>query len=161
MAETASDATNSSDREIVERRLLDAPRELVFQMWTDPQQVVQWWGPIGFTNTIEEMDVRAGGVWRFVMHGPDGTDYPNVLVYEEVSPPELLTFEHGGMPESDDPTFHATVAVDDMMGMTVLTMKSVFESAAARDELVAKYDAVEGGNQTLGRLEAFLSGAMV
>jgi uncharacterized protein YndB with AHSA1/START domain len=68
-----------ADRQIVTTRVLDAPRELVFKMWTDPEHIVQWWGPKGFTTTTYSMDVRPGGVWRFVMHGPDGTDYQNKI----------------------------------------------------------------------------------
>jgi len=67
----------ATEREITLSRLFDAPREVVFDAWTDPRQIAAWWGPDGFTNTIQEMDVRPGGVWRFVMHGPDGVDYPN------------------------------------------------------------------------------------
>ena len=63
--------TNTAEREIVATRVFDASRELVFNMWIDPKHVAQWWGPKGFTNTIQEMDVRPGGVWRFIMHGPD------------------------------------------------------------------------------------------
>ena len=78
-----SETTAAAEREISITRLFDAPRELVFEAWTDPEQVVQWWGPHGFTTTIHEMDVRPGGVWRFIMHGPDGTDYDNRVVFEE------------------------------------------------------------------------------
>jgi uncharacterized protein YndB with AHSA1/START domain len=105
------------------------------------------------------MDVRPGGVWRFTMHGPDGTDYPNEITYDELSPPQQIVYTHASSPGSDDPSFRTTVALDEMMGMTVLTMKGVFESAEARDFVVERYHAIEGGNQTLGRLEAFLSGA--
>jgi uncharacterized protein YndB with AHSA1/START domain len=66
---------NTVGREIVLTHVFDAPRELVWNAWTDPQQVVEWWGPRGFTTTIHEMDVRPGGIWRHTMHGPDGTDY--------------------------------------------------------------------------------------
>src|SRR5579862_1989189 len=69
----ASSEGNAAERELVFRRLLDAPRELVFDVWTNPAHVPQWWGPNGFTTTIHEMDVRPGGVWRLTMHGPDGT----------------------------------------------------------------------------------------
>jgi uncharacterized protein YndB with AHSA1/START domain len=69
------DAVSTSDRENVTTRVFDAPRELVFRAWTNPKHESQWWGPNGFTNTIHEMDVRPGSVWRFVMHGPDGVDY--------------------------------------------------------------------------------------
>src|SRR4051794_34340238 len=77
VADISENARKSGDREIVATRIFEAPRELVFTMWTDREHVAKWWGPRGFTNTIHEMDVRPGGTWRFVMHGPDGTDYPN------------------------------------------------------------------------------------
>ena len=85
-----SETTAAAEREIRITRVFDAPRELVFEAWTDRDQVVEWWGPHGFTTTIHEMDVRPGGVWRFVMHGPDGTDYNNHVVFEEVVEPERL-----------------------------------------------------------------------
>src|SRR5438128_10473572 len=92
-----SEATATADREIVVTRVFDAPRELVFEAWTDPTRVVQWWGPHGFTTTIHEMDVRPGGVWRFVMHGPDGTDYPNKVGFAEAAEPDpWRTHDAGG-----------------------------------------------------------------
>jgi uncharacterized protein YndB with AHSA1/START domain len=152
--------TGAVDRQIVLSRMLQAPRERVFEAFTTRDQVERWWGPDGFRVTTHEMDVRPGGVWSFTMHGPDGTDYPNQIAYEELSPPELIVSTHAS-PGSDDPSFRTTVALDEMMGMTVLTMKMVFESAEARDLVVERYHAIEGGNQTLGRLETFLSGAEV
>lgn len=68
-------------------RTIDAPRDLVFDAWTDPAHVGQWWGPDGFTTTTHEIDIRPGGVWRFTMHGPDGVDYPNEIAFEEIVPP--------------------------------------------------------------------------
>src|SRR5260370_21490124 len=77
----------TTDRELTLTRVLDAPRELVFRMWTDPQHVAQWWGPMGFTNPVREMDVRPGGALRIGMRAPDGTDYPMIGTYrEDVSP---------------------------------------------------------------------------
>lgn len=70
LTERDAATTGAADREIVATRVFDAPRDLVFKMWTDPKHIVHWWGPNGFTNTIHEMDVRPGGVWRFIMHGP-------------------------------------------------------------------------------------------
>jgi uncharacterized protein YndB with AHSA1/START domain len=81
------------DREIVFTRVFDAPRRMVWEAWTDPKQLVLWWGPRGFTTTIDEMDVRVGGVWKLVMHGPDGTDYPNKSIFTEVVPNERLRFQ--------------------------------------------------------------------
>src|SRR5713101_3055168 len=89
-------AEETADREIVITRVFDAPRERVFEAMTDPKQVVQWWGPKGFTTTIEKMDVRPGGVWKHVMHGPDSTDYPNKSVFTEVVKPGRIVYSHGG-----------------------------------------------------------------
>src|SRR6185436_11510767 len=75
------DAQNTADREIVLTRLLGAPRELVWKVWTDPGHVAAWWGPTGFTTTTQAMEVRPGGVWRYVMHGPDGRDYKNLVTF--------------------------------------------------------------------------------
>src|ERR1700752_5075895 len=104
-------ATNTADREIVLSRLLNAPRELVFAVWTDPKHIAEWWGPNGFTNTIHEMEVKPGGVWLLTMHGPDGTDYPNKIVYEEIVKPEKLVYSHGSGMEGD-PGFHVTITFE-------------------------------------------------
>jgi uncharacterized protein YndB with AHSA1/START domain len=143
------------DRQIVLMRLLEAPRDLVFRAWTEREHVERWWGPTGFTTTIDEMDVRVGGTWRFVMHGPDGVDFPNTIVYEEIVPPERLVFTHGG---SDDPPFRVTVTFEEFLGNTALTMRSVFVSAEERDRVVVEYNAIEGGNQTLDRLAEHVQG---
>lgn len=150
-------AGSTADREIVQERMLDAPRELVFKAWTDPRQIGRWWGPNGFTTTISQMDVRPGGVWRFVMHGPDGTDYQNRVVYQEIAPPERLVYLHGGgEDEGDEEQFHVTVTFADRGGRTHLTQRTVFATTAARDAKVA-FGAVELGQQTLGRLAEYLA----
>src|SRR4051794_12623895 len=94
-----TEATATSDREIVATRVFDAPRELVFKAWTDPEHLAQWWGPTGFTNTFHEFDLRPGGVWRFVMHGPDGVDYKNENVFVEIVKPERIVFDHVSGPK--------------------------------------------------------------
>ncbi|MGB9482629.1 MAG: SRPBCC family protein [Candidatus Dormiibacterota bacterium] len=134
------------DRQLVVTRLLPAPPDRVFAMWTDRDHVSKWWGPTGFSVTLEEMDVRPGGEWRFTMHGPDGVDYPNQIVYEEVVPPERLVYTHLA------PRFKTTVNFDEMMGMTVLTMRLVFGSTQERDLTNEKFHAREGAEQTLSRL---------
>jgi uncharacterized protein YndB with AHSA1/START domain len=148
-------ATSTADREIVLTRVYDAPRELVFRMFTDPEHVRQWWGPNGFTTTTHKMDVRPGGKWRFVMHGPDGTDYPNLITYVEVVQPERLAYKHGS-DESEPAHFDVTVTFEEQDGKTTLTMRSIFPTAAARDHVVEKYGAIEGGNQTLDRLVGYV-----
>lgn len=149
-------AASTADREITATRLLDAPRELVFDVWTDPNHVAHWWGPRGFTNTIEKMDVRPGGVWQFIMHGPDGVDYPNRVVYLEVVRPERLVYVHDSG-QSDDPgQFHVTVTFSAEGNKTRLAMQLVFKSAAERERVVKEVGAVEGLNQTLDRLTEYL-----
>jgi uncharacterized protein YndB with AHSA1/START domain len=146
--------TSASDREIVITRVFDSPRELVFQAWTDAKRVAQWWGPKGFTTTTHEMDVRPGGVWRFVMHGPDGVDYNNKIVYHEVVKPERLAYTHSG---DEDLEFRVTVIFAEQDGKTRLTLRSVFASAAERDRVVKEHNAIEGGNQTLDRFGEYLA----
>jgi uncharacterized protein YndB with AHSA1/START domain len=146
--------TNTADREIVISRTFDAPRELVWEAWINPKHVAQRWGPNGFTNTIHEMDVRPGSVWRFIMHGPDSVDYPNMIVFGEITKPERLVYTHGSDEEPDQ--FHVTVTFTEQGGKTRLTMHSLFPSAEECAK-VKKFGAVEGGKQTLERLEQYLA----
>lgn len=148
------------DREIVVSRVFDAPRELVWQAMTDPQHVVHWWGPRGFSMTIETMDVRVGGVWKHTLHGPDGKDYPNKSIFREVLAPERIVYSHAGG-RADGPgasftaiwTFAAITA-----SKTRLTMRLVFASPEKRDFVAKEFGALEGGRQTLERLAEHLPG---
>jgi len=146
---------NTADRELVNSRLLDAPRELVFRAFTDPRHVVHWWGLNGFTNTNHEMRVQPGGVWRFTMHGPDGVDFPNQIVYHEVVKPERLVYTHSDGSDHADQCFHVTVTFAAQGNKTLLTMRMVFASAAICEQH-KQFGAVEGGRQTLARLAAYL-----
>src|SRR5271170_7432208 len=149
----------TTDREIVISRVFDAPRELVWEAMTDPEKVIHWWGPRGFFTTIEEMDLRPGGVWKHVMHGPDGANYPNKSVFKEVVKPERIVYSHGGAREGGPGAhFEATWTFDALdAGKTRVTIRMVFPSAAERDRVVKEYGAIEGGKQTLGRLAEFLA----
>jgi uncharacterized protein YndB with AHSA1/START domain len=148
---------NTGDREIVITRVFDAPRELVFDMWTDRKHIAQWWGPNGFTTTIHQMDVRPGGVWRLIMHGPDGRNYNNRIVYLEIERPERLVYKHDPEEGSEPVQFEVTVTFAEEGRLTRLTMRMLFPSTEARDHVVAKYGAIEGGVQTLGRLAEHVS----
>jgi len=159
MDTTAASAIDTSDREIAATRIFDAPRELVWKAWTDPKQIVQWWGPNGFTTTTYEMDVRPGGIWRLVMHGPDGRDYPNRITFLEVVEPERLVFRHGGGDDVEPVNHETTVTFEALGKKTKLTMRMLFVSPEARRFVAEKYGAVEGLSQTLGRLGDFVSGA--
>ena len=152
--QTMTSTSTTADREIVTTRLIDAPRELVFEAWTDPKHVGHWFGPDGFTTITHSMDVRPGGVWRFTMRGPDGKDWPNVVTYEQVVRPERLVYLHGDETEPD--MFHNTITFDDQEGKTALTMRAVFKTAAARDFVARERGAVEGGQQTVSRLEQYV-----
>jgi len=141
-----------AEREIVVTRVYAAPRELVWRTWTEPQHVVHWWGPDGFSLTIHEMDVRPGGLWNFHMHGPDGADYLNHIVYVEVAKPDRLVYDHGPTPR-----FRSTVTFDEQGGKTAVSMRSIFETVADYERAVNVFHAIEGGKQTLGRLAEYLT----
>jgi uncharacterized protein YndB with AHSA1/START domain len=150
-------ARNSLDleadpRSIIAERVFDAPRELVFSVWTDPKHLAQWWGPNGFTTTTSSFDMRAGGVWRFVMHGPDGRDYQNRITYEEVVPPERIVYRHGGGDDVEPVRLKTTVVFDDLGARTRLTMRMDFPSADERERVIKEYGADKGLTQTLSRL---------
>jgi uncharacterized protein YndB with AHSA1/START domain len=142
---------SKADPEIVTERLIAAPRALVFAAWTDPAQVAQWWGPDGFTITTHEMDVRPGGHWRFVMHGPDGRDYQNHIVFVEIQAPERIVYDHLSTPK-----FLSIVTFVEEGGGTRLTLRAAFADPAAYEMAVKTFRAVEGARQTVGRLAAFV-----
>jgi uncharacterized protein YndB with AHSA1/START domain len=149
--------SDTADREIVISRTFDAPRELVFDAFTDARHASAWYGPDGFTTTTERQELRTGGEWVFTMHGPDGTDFPNWIRYREVVRPERLVYEHGGRTPDAPVHFHVTVTFTDLGGgRTALTMRSVFPTAESRRLVVERYGAIEGGHQTLARLAAHL-----
>jgi len=138
-------------------RVFDAPRELVWTVWTDPKHLAQWWGPTGFSTTTSAFDMRPGGVWRFVMHGPDGRDYQNRITFDEIVKPERLVYHHAGDDDVEPVQFTTTVTFEDLGGKTRLTMRGVFPSAAARDRVIKEYGADKGLVQTLERLGEYLS----
>lgn len=143
-----------SDREIVIWRRFDAPRELVWQVWSHPDHVAQWWGPEGFTTTTETMDLRPGGVWRFVMHAPNGMAFQNFVRYVEVVEPERLVYLHGENEEHMD--FQVIVTLVERDGTTEVTLRQLYGTAEARDRSIDEVGAIEGGKQTLARLAAYL-----
>lgn len=148
--------TDTTDREIVLSRLLSAPRELVWRAWTEPEHLIHWWGPNGFTNTFQEIDIRPGGVWRFIMHGPDGVDYPNLIRFHEVVKPERMTYTHGSGKENDPDDFEVEVTFEEQGEKTLVTLRMTLASAAIKEKMIKEVGAIEGGNQTLGRLEEYL-----
>lgn len=159
MSDSSYPANSTAEREITIARIVDGSCARVFEAFTDPRQVALWWGPDGFTNTVKEMDVRPGGVWRFDMHGPDGVNYPNKIVYEEVAHAQRLTFLHGDDVEGDAHSSHVTATFTDEAGKTRVTMCTLFDTVEERDRVATEYNAIENGKQTLERLAKFLEPA--
>ncbi|MEC0331764.1 SRPBCC family protein [Paenibacillus macerans] len=137
------------DNEIISSRQFHLPRERVFEAWTNPDQLARWWGPNGFTNTFHEFDLRPGGAWRYVMHGPDGVDYPNHCVFEEIVALERIVLRHLSGHE-----FLVTAAFEDLDGGTKVVFRQLFMKTEEFEE--AKSYCAEGNEQNLDRLEASL-----
>ena len=150
---------NTADREFILTRVFDAPRELVWEAWTNPKHVVKWWGPRGFSSTTETMDVRPGGEWKHVLRGPDGVKYPNHGFFKEVVKPERIVYSHGGHRENGPGVrFEATWTFEKVEGgKTKVTMRGVFPTAEEKDFVVKEFGAIEGGKQTLERLGEHLA----
>ncbi len=147
------------DREIVLCRVIAAPRERVFEAWTDPAQIVQWFGPDGFVVESLECDIRPGGRWRFVFTGPDGTRYDNRMVFLRLEAPRLIEIEHGRDLDDDPTRFHVTLTFDAQSdGKTVLTLRQLHPTKEQRDAGIG-FGAVEFGYQTLGKLARHLGAA--
>ena len=127
--------TTPSDREIVMTREFDAPRELVFEAYTNPEHIPQWWGPRVLTTTVHKMDVRPGGVWRFVQRDPNGNEYAFHGEFREIVPPERIvyTFEFEGMPGH---VLIETVTFEEHEGKTKLTARALFQTVKDRDGML-------------------------
>ncbi|MGO2113183.1 MAG: SRPBCC family protein [Pseudoclavibacter sp.] len=146
----------TSDRELSVSRVIDAPRELVFDAFTSVEHLANWWGPNGFTTTTRSFEFEVGGVWDFAMHGPDGTEYPEWITWTELAHPERIAMLHGEY--RDDPaSFTSVITFEPEGSATRIEMRTVFPTAQQRDEAVEKFGAVEGGTQTLGNLAAYVA----
>jgi uncharacterized protein YndB with AHSA1/START domain len=149
-------ASATADREIVMSQVIRAPREVVFEAFTAVRHLSRWWGPEGFTTTTRAFEFRVGGVWDFVMHGPDGTDYQEWITWTEIAAPERIALVHGEF--RDDPNAFESVLTFAAEGAaTRIEMRTVFPSRELRDEAVEKYHAIEGGQQTLSNLAAYVT----
>lgn len=134
-------------------RLIAAPVDLVFEMFTDARHLDAWWGPDGFRNETYELDFSVGGLWRYTMHGPDGKDWPNWIRYQDITPPIRIAYEHGGeMGEAAH--FDGVITFEPQGDRTRVTLTLIFPSPEARDATL-EFGAVEGGRQTLARLDTY------
>ncbi|MFC1404990.1 MULTISPECIES: SRPBCC family protein [Streptacidiphilus] len=149
----------TDDREIVISRVISAPQDLVFEAFTEVRHLSRWWGPEGFSTTTRAFEFRVGGVWDFVMHGPDGTDYQEWISWTEITPSERIALRHGEF--RDDPNAFESVLTFAPEGAataaTRIEMRTLFPTRELRDEAVEKYHAVEGGRQTLDNLAAYVT----
>ena|SRR5690242_19835475 len=144
------------DREIVISRIIDAPRELVFEAFAEVRHLSRWWGPEGFTTTTRSFEFREGGEWDFVLHGPDGTDYSEWIRWLRIAPPERIVLLDG---ESRDypNAFESIVTFALEEAATRIEMRTVFPTKELRDEAAERYHAIEGGTQTLRSLAAYVA----
>jgi uncharacterized protein YndB with AHSA1/START domain len=153
MVERSSTGSGPSDeRTLATSRVIEAPRQRVWNAFSDPAQLATWWGPNGFTTTFHEFDLRPGGRWRFVMHGPDGANFPNESVFVDVTPPERVIFKHESRPR-----FEMTITFVEQGGSTLVDWRQVFDTAAESGR-VAKL-AIPANEQNLDRLTACVLGS--
>src|ERR1700759_3296320 len=156
MGEGVPAQSATADREIVISRVIDAPRELVFEAFTEVRHLSQWWGPGGFTTTTRAFEFRIGGGGGVVMHGPDGTDYQEWISWTEIVPPKRIALRHGEY--RDDPNaFESVLTFAPDGAATRIEMRTVFPTKELRDDAVETYHAIEGGEQTLSNLAAYVA----
>jgi uncharacterized protein YndB with AHSA1/START domain len=157
MTEARQAEPATDDRQVLISRVIQAPPGLVFEAFTEVRHLSQWWGPEGFTTTTRSFEFREGGVWDFVMHAPDGTDYQEWITWTEIVPAERIALLHGE--SRDDPNaFESTLTFTSDGAATRIELRTVFPTKALRDEAVEKYHAIEGGQQTLKNLADYVAG---
>jgi len=143
-------------------RTLNAPRALVWKMFSDPYHLAQWWGPEGYTNRVERLDFRTGGSWLHVMIGPDGRELPTDNVILEVTEPERIVYRNAPADpklfgDNPPPAFTKTVTFEDLgNGRTQLTLLCTFDTEADRNAIIRRGFSV-GTNQSFDKLEAYLA----
>lgn len=140
----------ATNRELHVTKMLPAPIALVWEVWTDPKHIANWWGPDGFTNTIHKMDVTADGEWRLTMHGPDGKNYANKSVFKEIIPLKKIVFGHF------NPNYIATIVFEQAGEETLLEWTMLFETTALFETVVNVFKADEGLKQNVEKLSAYI-----
>ena len=154
-AKNSGSAASLADRQIVVERVFDAPPERVWKAWSQQKHVERWWGPRGFTNTFTKFDLKPGGEWVYTMHGPDGTDYPNHMVFQDVVPAERLTYLHN--PNHKDAQFEVKVTFETVEGdKTKVISAMTFPTAEARQVVVERYGALQGAIEHHDRMGEYV-----
>ncbi|RFZ94767.1 polyketide cyclase [Mucilaginibacter conchicola] len=144
---------NTKDRELYLERLLDAPVDLVWEVWTKPEHIAKWWGPNGFTTTIDKMDMQPDGEWILTMHGPDGTDYPNESTFKEVVPMKKIVYDHTSYPH-----IVATIEFEAQGDKTLIKWHMLFDSVEVFIDVAKKYGAKKGQKENVDKLAVYLRG---
>lgn len=148
--------SNTADRELRISRLFNAPVELVWEVWTNPDHIKNWWGPNGFTNSIHKMDVQNGGEWNLTMHGPDGTDYKNKSIFKEIVPHKKIVYEH-----VSSPNFIATVDFEAQGNKTLINWHMLFETKEQFIQVVKTFKADEGLKQNIDKLGHYMQSQLL
>jgi uncharacterized protein YndB with AHSA1/START domain len=144
---------NTNYRELRISRVLNAPVALVWEAWAKAEHICNWWGPKGFTCTIEKMDLQPGGAWILILHSPDGTDFANASVFEEVVPMEKIVYRH-----TSKPYFTSTIQFKAQGDKTVLDWQMIFDTKDEFIETVKTYKADKGLQENFEKLMVYLAG---
>lgn|SRR5690606_22589055 len=139
------------NRELRDVKLLNSPIDLVWEVWTNPEHIVNWWGPKGFTNTIHKMDFKEGGEWKFTMHSENGKDFANRSIFKEIIPHKKIVFEHF------NPHFMTTIIFESRDTGTIIDWSLLFDTAEMREIIVKTHKADEGQKENFEKLESYLS----
>ena len=145
------------NNKVIFRRFFDSPKELVFEAWTSHEHLSQWWGPDGFSITTQSLNFSNGGEWRFIMHGPDGRDYGNRIIFVDIKKPDFIIYDQSGVGgETADVRFRTVLSFRDAEGGTDFEIEMTFPTKEELDFVSKNYGAIEGGQQHLTRLGLYL-----
>lgn len=140
-------------RTLVTTREINAPVTRVWDAWRDPEKIAKWWGPAGFHSTVRELDLREGGRFDVVMHGPDGTDYPNLYLFDRVDEGKLLIYTNVGSEQFGLAAFQSVFVTESTGDRTRVTLTARFASEQDKRKHVEEFQAVRGSEELLQRLE--------
>jgi uncharacterized protein YndB with AHSA1/START domain len=154
---TGAEVTRPSGREVVFSRLIAAPVDLVWEAWSDVRHLHEWFGPAGFSTTTQEFAFAPGGVWRFTMHGPDGTDYPNRIVFRTIEPKTRIVYANSWDLPDAPLDFIGVVTFTVEGNETRLVLHMTFANDAAMQTAVERYGVLNGGIETFERLAEYMN----
>ena len=155
-----ADPHTETDREVVVSRIIEGPRRLVFDAFTDVTHLGKWWlARNGSSITTRTFEFRPGGVWDATIHGPGGSEYPSYIVWKEIAPPERIVWMYYGSGKDDPHPVKTTLTLADRGAATEATLRLVFGSKEQRDEMVAKYHAATGARLALDALAGYVEGS--